>query len=271
MTPIRLVVSDVDGTLVDPDKQLTPATAEAVARLREGGVGFTIISARPMSGMMPIADTLGIDAPMGAFNGGIVFTRNGGISKQHTIATEVARAVVDAAEGVDVDLWVFASDTWYATSGEGHHVDSEKITSNQDPVIVDDVADLLDRADKITFVSDDEPVLVSLHEKIASYSDRATIVQSQTYYLDVTALEANKGDGVAALCAVLDVPLAATVAIGDQQNDVPMLEAVGLSIAMGNAPDAVKQVADEGTRGNDEDGVAHAIDDIIMKRVGQTA
>ena len=73
MSPIRLVVSDIDGTLVDKQKQLTPATAAAVLRLEDAGVGFTVISARPMSGIMPIAETLAIDAPMAAFNGGIIF------------------------------------------------------------------------------------------------------------------------------------------------------------------------------------------------------
>ncbi|WP_042467753.1 HAD hydrolase family protein, partial [Sphingomonas sp. FUKUSWIS1] len=67
---IKLLVSDVDGTLVDKDKKVAPATVDAVKRLKAAGLGFTIISARPRSGMMPIADLLGIDEPMGAFNGG---------------------------------------------------------------------------------------------------------------------------------------------------------------------------------------------------------
>ncbi|RZM22700.1 MAG: hypothetical protein EOP67_49900, partial [Sphingomonas sp.] len=67
------------------------------------------------------------------------------------------------------------------------------------------------------------------------------------------------------IAAAFDVSLADTAAIGDQANDVPMLEKAGLSIAMGNAPDAVKAIADEVSRGNDEDGVAWAIDHIILK------
>ena len=268
MTPIRLVVSDVDGTLVDKQKQLTSATADAVKRLKDAGVGFSIISARPRSGMMPIADTLGIDEPMGAFNGGTVFRRTGEVLEHHTIDPDVARGMVALAENVEVDIWVFADDRWYATSGEGDHVDSEKVSSNQQPVLVDDVSDLLDAADKITFVSDDESLLVKLHEQAARFKSDATIVQSQTYYLDVTSLAANKGVGVSSLAAMFDVPLDAVAALGDQQNDVPMLEAVGLSIAMGNAPPAVQDLADEVTRANDADGVAHAIDTIIIPRIG---
>ena len=267
MSPIRLVVSDVDGTLVDKKKRLTAATADAVQRLRDAGVGFTIISARPRSGMMPIADTLGIDEAMGAFNGGVVFKRSGEVMEHHTIDPEAARGVAALAADTEVDIWVFADDVWYATSKEGHYVDSERITSNQEPVLVDDVATLLDAADKITFVSDDEPLLAALHDRAARFKGNATIVQSQTYYLDVTALAANKGAGVTALAAAFDVPLDAVAAIGDQQNDVPMLEAAGLSIAVGNAPQSVQDVANEVTCANDADGVAHAIETIIMPKI----
>ena len=148
MTPIRLVVSDVDGTLVDKEKQLTPATADAVARLEAQGVPFTIISARPRSGMMPIADTLGIDRPMGAFNGGTVFTRSGGVIARHTIDPAVAHGMVALARETAVDIWVFADDVWYATDGEGAHTRSERVSSNQEPTVVDDVAGLLDEADR---------------------------------------------------------------------------------------------------------------------------
>lgn len=271
MTPIRLVVSDVDGTLVDKEKQLTPATADAVARLEAQGVPFTIISARPRSGMMPIADTLGIDRPMGAFNGGTVFTRSGGVIARHTIDPAVAHGMVALARETAVDIWVFADDVWYATDGEGPHTRSERVSSNQEPTVVDDVAGLLDEADKITFVSDDEPSLRALFDKAGDFTARATIVQSQTYYLDVTALAANKGDGVAALAKAADVPLDAVAAMGDQANDIPMLERVGLAIAMGNAADPVRAVADDVTLGNDADGVAHAIDTLILPRIGASA
>jgi Cof subfamily protein (haloacid dehalogenase superfamily) len=127
--------------------------------------------------------------------------------------------------------------------------------------------DLLDRADKITFVSDDAAALHALYERVhAAFGTAATIAQSQTYYLDVTALAANKGDGIAALAGALAVDLADTAAIGDQANDLPMLARAGLSIAMGNAPEAVKAKAHATTRANDEDGVAHAIETIILPR-----
>lgn len=270
--PIRLVVSDIDGTLVDKQKQLTPATTDAVRRLEAAGIGFTVISARPMSGIMPIAETLAIDAPMAAFNGGIIFRRDGSIAEHHMVHAAVAHGVMDIAGDSPADIWVFADDRWYASTDVGAHVDSERRASNQDPIVTDDFAALLDRADKITFVSDDHAMLADLADRCkAKHGEDATIAQSQVYYLDVTALVANKGDGLLALAKTFDQPLDAVAVLGDQYNDVPMLERAGLAIAMGNAPDPVKSVAHEVTSGNDADGVAHAIDTIIFPRIGVAA
>jgi hydroxymethylpyrimidine pyrophosphatase-like HAD family hydrolase len=165
---MTLVVCDVDGTLVDANKELSDANKAAIAELRSAGIGFTLISARPRSGMMWIADALDLDAPMGAFNGGIVFNRDGSIASHDTIDAGVARGMIELMAGAPVDRWVFADDRWYASSGEGHHVEHEIRASNQQPIVTDDIDALLDRADKITFVSDDEPMLgVDLADTIA--------------------------------------------------------------------------------------------------------
>lgn len=269
--PVRLLISDVDGTLVNKQKRLSPATIDAVRRLEIAGVSFTIISARPRSGMMPIATTLGIDAPMGAFNGGLIFRRDGWTGEHHVIAAEVARGVLDLAQGAPVDTWVFADDRWYASTDQGTHVVSERIASNQAPVVRADFADLVDRADKITFVSDVPSVLADLLARSrAAFGERATIAQSQTYYLDVTALEANKGAGVEALTGAIGIDLTDTAVIGDQYNDLPMLTRAGFAIAMGNAPDDVKAAAHAVTDANDADGVAQAIDRLILPAVEQS-
>jgi hypothetical protein len=262
-----LLVSDVDGTLVNGKKQVTQATIDAVARLKAAGIGFTIVSARPRSGMMPIAEALQLDVPMGAFNGGTIFRRDGTVTVQKRIAADVARRVFDLAADADVDTWVFADDQWFASDPDGPHTKSERVSSNQEPVVRSDFAELADRIDKITFVSDDEPALRALTQRVKDEiaDDRATIVQSQTYYLDVTASQANKGDGIALLAEAFGVSLADTVAIGDQANDLAMFARAGHSIAMGQGPQAVRDRADAVTLGNDQDGVAHAIDTMILE------
>lgn len=263
---IGLVVSDVDGTLVDGRKQLTPGVKAAVARLRAGGIAFTIISARPRSGMLPIAEALGIDAPMGAFNGGIVFTRDGRVTSHAVIERAVIEGMFAIAHGAAVDTWVFADDRWHASSDRGVHVEHERIASNQAPIVTHDFTGLFDRADKVTFVSDDAALLAGLADQAGVFVGRATIGQSQRYYLDVTARAANKGDGIAALAEALGVPLSATAAFGDQANDLPMFARAAVSYAMGQGPAAVRAQATHVVAGNEADGVAEAIDAILAAR-----
>ncbi|MBD8638872.1 HAD family phosphatase [Sphingomonas sp. CFBP 13733] len=265
---IKLLVSDVDGTLVDKDKKVAPATVDAVKRLKAAGLGFTIISARPRSGMMPIADLLGVDEPMGAFNGGIVFKRDGTVIEHHMVDVDVVRGAMEIIGDAPVDTWIFADDIWYASTDQGSHVDSERKASAQDPVIVADFTELLGKADKVTFVSDDEDLLRDLHARVAAKFDaQATIVQSQTYYLDITPVAGNKGSGIEELADAFGISLTQTAAIGDQANDIAMLKRARLAIAMGNAPQSVRDVAHEITTANDADGVAHAIDTFILTGV----
>lgn len=265
---MMLLVSDVDGTLVDTAKQLTSGTIAAVRRLQDAGFGFTIISARPMSGIAPIAEALALDVPMGAFNGGTIFRRGGEILCHHRIDVAVARAAVAQAHERAVDIWVFAGDQWYATSVDNPHVASERVSSNQEPVICAGFDDLLDHADKITFVSDDYAALDTFRDLLqAEFGDQATIAKSQSYYLDITATRANKGDGVTMLADALGFPLTRTIVIGDQANDLPMFARANRAIAMGNATDEVKARAGDVTIANNEDGVAHAIDRFILGRM----
>ncbi|MBN8807296.1 MAG: HAD family phosphatase [Sphingomonas sp.] len=265
---IRLVVSDVDGTLVRKDKSLSPQTIAAVHRLRAANVPFTLISARPASGVLPLVAPLSIDLPLAAFNGGVLFRPDGSEIASHPIERAVVEGMFALADGVAVDRWVFADGQWFASTDQGDHVAHERIASNQAPVVRRDFTDLYDRADKITFVSDDRPLLRDLAERAgAAYGDRATIAQSQVYYLDVTGKAANKGDGVAALADLLGIALADTVVLGDMDNDLPMFARAGLAVAMGQAPDAVKAKADFVSSSNDEDGVARAIDTYILPKV----
>jgi Cof subfamily protein (haloacid dehalogenase superfamily) len=265
---IRLVVSDVDGTLVRKDKSLSPQVIAAVHRLRAVGIPFTVISARPVSGVMPLLAPLDIDLPVAAFNGGVLFRPDGSVIVQHHVDAEVVAGIFALAEGLAVDRWVFADGRWFASSLEGVHVEHERVASNQAPVLRDDFGDLYARADKVTFVSDDPPLLKGLADRaIEQFGVRATIGQSQTYYLDVTDTHANKGAGVTELAALLGVDMAEVAVFGDMDNDVPMFRRAGLSVAMGQAPDNVKQAATFVSSSNQEDGVAHAIDSFVLPRV----
>ena len=205
----RLVVCDLDGTLVDSEKRLRPATVAAVGRLRAAGIGFAVISARPRSGVMPIVEALGLKGEQAAFNGGTIFRGDGTVVRRETVDEAVVRGMFEIAGDEPVEPWVFADDRWHAKSGQGHHAQRERKSSNQEPIVTSDFASLYGEVDKLTLVSDDELLLKRLCEEAKErFGDRATIAQSQVYYLDVTPLAGNKGDGIRALARSRGIDLA---------------------------------------------------------------
>lgn len=262
---IRLLVSDIDGTLVRHDKSLSDAVADGIARARRAGLAVSLISARPPSGMRWIAERLGLAGPFGAFNGGTIFMADGTILAADRLPLEAAVHAIALIDVPGVTPWLFADSKWYARTTENPHVPNERKAAGVEPVLVADFSALTARADKIVGVSDDHALLARLGGEVAaSLGSAATVARSQPYYLDVTAAGGNKGVGVTALAAAYGVPLAETAVLGDQSNDLPMFAVAGLSVAMGQAPDAVRAAAAAVSRPNEEDGVADAIDRFVI-------
>jgi Cof subfamily protein (haloacid dehalogenase superfamily) len=265
MNDLRLLVSDIDGTLVRSDKSLSDGVVAAAKRLTAAGVPMALISARPPSGMLWIAEKLGLSTPMGAFNGGTIVAPDGTILSAARLASDVAKRALSLIDRPDIVVWVFSAGRWHAQRPTGEHDDHERKAANQEPVFGGNFSSLLGAADKIVAVSDDHILLAELEGTVAqALGAEATVIRSQVYYLDITAPAANKGDGITALAAAVGVPLAATAAIGDQRNDMAMFARAGLSIAMGQGPAEVRAVATKVTGSNDDDGVAQAIDAILL-------
>lgn len=266
---LSLFISDVDGTLVRHDKSLADATIAAVGRLKEAGLPFTLISARPPSGMFWLAEALGISLPMGAFNGGTLFRPDGTIIEAHRLPEDVARDALERLDVPGVERWVFADGKWFASAAEGIHHEREVQAAQVDAVVTQDFSELLTRIDKIVGVCDDEPLLIGLEQDAKAAYPNATVARSQPYYLDITSRVANKGDGVAFLAKAVGVDLAQVAVAGDMANDLPMFARAGLSIAMGQGPDVVKEAATFVTGPTDEDGLAAAINDFILPRLSR--
>lgn len=260
MSAIGLFVSDIDGTLVRQDKSLSDGNVAAVKRLVDAGVAVSLISARPPSGMLWIAKALGLPGPFAAFNGGTLFDADGTIRSAARLDDALAAALI-ALIGARCEVWLFAGAAWYAHDGGDAHAQRERKAASLEPVVRADFSQLTHDVDKLVAVSDDSALLDTIErEARARCGGRANIVRSQTYYLDFTAPSANKGDGVSALAAAFDVPLARIAVAGDMNNDLAMFARAGVCIAMGQAADAVRDAATFVAPSNDDDGVAHAID-----------
>jgi hypothetical protein len=265
MTRIALVVSDVDGTLLTKDKVLTDGTKAAVQKLHDAGIGFTIVSSRPTVGMGFLIEPLSITLPIGAFNGSSIVDSKLSPIEQHLIPPAVAQRSLDVLNGFGVDIWLFTNDRWYTRNRDGEYVPHEKLAIKADPTIVTDFTPHLTEACKIVGASSDFAQLQRCEAAMMEAVGRdATAVRSQNYYLDVTPPGHDKGTFVAAMSKRLGISTGAIATIGDMENDLPMFARSGVSFAMGNAADGIKQHATHVTGSNERDGFAAAIETVLQ-------
>ena len=254
---IRLLISDVDGTLVTPQKSLTERTCEAVARLHDAGIAFAITSSRPPRGMRMLVEPLRITTPIAAYNGGLYVRPDMSVIDGQLLPADVAASVIRLIESHGLDVWAYCGCDWFVRDPHGPHVEREERAVQFSPTVVRDFDDLLGDVVKIVGVSDD-PEAVARCEADArdEVGDRVSASRSQPYYLDVTHPRANKGNVVKRLSEMLGVPTAEIATIGDSANDVLMFAHSGLSIAMGNASPDVQRTARRVTASNEQEGFA---------------
>jgi Cof subfamily protein (haloacid dehalogenase superfamily) len=265
MTRIALVVSDVDGTLLTKDKTLTDGARDAVQRLHDAGIGFTITSSRPTIGMRFLIEPLAITLPVGAFNGSCIVDPQLKVIEQHLIPASAAQQSLDVLNEFGVDIWLFTSNLWLTRHGEGEYVPHEKRAIRADPTLVGDFTPYLSAACKIVGSSADAALLQRCEAAMQrALGAEANAVRSQSYYLDVTPPGCDKGTFVQAIAKRLGISTDAVATVGDMQNDLAMFKKSGVSIAMGNAADEVKSLATHVTASNEDEGFAKGVD-IILK------
>ena len=264
MTRIALVVSDVDGTLLTKDKILTDGAKAAERRLHDAGIGFTIVSSRPTIGMDFLIEPLAIKLPIGAFNGSSIVDPQMNPVEQHLIPVSAVERGLEILNQFGVDIWLFTNDKWLTRNGDGEYVPHEKRAIKHDPTVVADFTPYLARACKIVGSSSDPNLLVRCEAAVQeALGPQALAVRSQTYYLDITPPGSDKGTFVQAMARRLEISTDAVATIGDMQNDIAMFRASGLSFAMGNATDDVKQQATHVTASNEDEGFAKAMEAIL--------
>ena len=263
-----LFVSDVDGTLVTPDKVVTPAAIAAALDLHAAGVPFTLVSSRPPRGMASVIAATGVTLPFAAFNGGSLVGPDFKLIEAHRLSAEAAAGTLALLDAQGIEAFVFADDAWLLRDPNGAKVGRERNTVGFDPTVVAGFDAVIDRIDKIVGVSDDPaPLDVAETALRALLGGAANIERSQPYYLDITHPRANKGHAVRTLAERLGFALADTVVLGDMSNDIAMFRVAGFAIAMGQAPPSVKAAAQAVTLANTEDGWAEAVRTLVLPRL----
>jgi Cof subfamily protein (haloacid dehalogenase superfamily) len=266
---IRLLLSDVDGTLVTGDKELTPATLAAAEAMRAAGVDLALTSARPPYGMRMLTGPLGLRLPLAGFNGGLIVDPEFNELESHPIDARIAERAVRLVQESGLDLWVYTRHDWLVSAVDGPHVAREAWIIDMQPIARPCTADDLAQAYKIVGVSDDHAKVAAAHDQIMSVlGDTVSATSSEPHFIDITHPRANKGAVVHALASRFDLPVSTIATIGDMPNDVLMFVQSGFSIAMGNASDEVKARASVVTASNEQDGFATAVLRFILSNDG---
>jgi Cof subfamily protein (haloacid dehalogenase superfamily) len=259
----RLVATDVDGTLLRSDGNVSAYTAEVLRRVRDAGVEVTLVSARAPLWLNGVIEDLGIVSGYAVCsNGAVVYD----IGRQtallhHTLTSEVARRIVEALRE--------------AAPGVAFACERESLTVREPGYVPLWATPGMDeRHDALAFTAEPVSKLIVQHPRLSQdelyafvagiCGDEATATISGEVLVEISAAGVTKAYALSALCEEIDVQPQSVVAFGDMPNDIPMLAWAGRAIAVENAHPDVIAVADEVTAANDEDGVAIALERLVL-------
>lgn len=271
--PIKMVIADVDGTLVTQEKVLTKRAAEAVLRLHDAGIQFSVTSGRPPKGMAMLIEPLKLTQPLAAFNGGVLIQPDlATVVAQNFLPAGVPEQIIDAIEKHSLDVWLYTDTEWFVRDVNAPHVAREQWTVKFPPKVVKSFDGLLGRVAKIVGVSDNLEGVAKCEKDVQQTGgSHISAARSQPYYLDVTHPNANKGEVVLAISKLLNIPVEQIATLGDMPNDVLMFKKSGVSIAMGNASKEVQSSATYVTATNEDEGFAKAIERFVLDAHSATA
>ena len=240
---------DLDGTLVCRDERVSPRVAQAVRRIA-GSIPVSIVSGRETSDVLRFAGELGLTAPQVTDNGAMIVDPDSG-RLLHLSPLGVDNARIVLTELVDRGLTFVATDAERSVTdpaGIGHWEFTRVSALDLDEAVADELVD-------------------RFQDHAALHSVKATLPYNGLWAVDFTHAGVDKASAVRRLAGLLGTDVSRMVAAGDSHNDIPLLETCGLRIAMGDAPDELKALADYVAPSVDDDGLAVAIDEFVIPRL----
>ena len=269
----KLLVLDVDGTLLNEAKEISKRTLAALLKVQHMGVRIVLASGRPTYGLLSIAKTLELGNFGGfivSYNGcQIINAQDGKILFERRINPEMLPYLEKKAQKNGFDLVTYQDNTLITNAPENDFIRKE--AKLNDLIIIDEeeFSTSIDFAPcKCVLVSDDEEALIDLENHWKKRLDGTLdAFRSESYFLEVVPPGVDKANTLGVLMEQLGVAREEVIAIGDGVCDVTMLQLAGLGIAMGHSQDSVKVCADYVTASNEEDGVAQAVEKMILAEV----
>lgn len=265
----KLIAMDLDGTLNNDQKNITPITRASLIAAQQRGVGLVLASARPSPGLYRERDELELTRYGGilmSYNGGrIVDAATGRVLYETAMEMEDARRLLRQLEQLPVTPILDDGVQFYVTDPKGYKIEYECRNNGMVCTQVENLADFLPFAPVKILMSVQPEQLPRVQAEIRSFlPEGLTVVQTAPFYLEILPEIIHKGNGLIQICKYLGLDVAQTMAFGDAENDIPMLRAAGLGVAMGNAAQPVKEAADYVTLSNNQDGIAAALEQFLF-------
>lgn len=266
MSDIKLIALDLDETLLRTDLIISPRAKEAIGRAVEGGTAVTLATGRMFSAALPYALELGLDLPLITYQGALVKYASGNEVYHRPLTQELARDLVEFLLPYGYHLNLYINDELYMLkdSPEGQRY----AAMARVPVhLVDNLAEVLSEGpSKLLVIAESEKLDSLIQDMSGPFSKRANITKSRSNFLEITHPEATKGRALAGLAKNMGLETSQVMAIGDSLNDLDMIKYAGLGVAMENAVQELKDNAQYITRKNDDDGVAEAIEKMVLNK-----
>lgn len=264
--PYRLLVADIDGTIVTSRREITPGVLEAVRGAQALGVRVLLATGRIWMSAERYVRGLGADPPAILYNGGLVVDfATGEEWRRVFLDYDHARAVLEILRGFpEVQPHVYAGDRVYT----GRVNEITERYRRKDRLHVEEVGDLVEflprHAMKILIIGE-RPHLERVAVEVRAHPMPINTVFSEETYFEILPVGSSKGEALRLVAERLRIPPAQTIAVGDNLNDLEMIQTAGLGVAMGNAPEVLKAAAGYVAPTNDEEGVRTVIERFITK------
>jgi Cof subfamily protein (haloacid dehalogenase superfamily) len=263
---IRLIALDLDGTLVGSDLTIRPRVRDALVKARAQGVAITIVTGRMFAAAKPYALDLGVTGPVCCYQGAAIYdVASGAILQMTPVRQDVTRQVLAWAQERGIHAQCYADDTLYVqqiNSFSKRYTDLARVDAHVVPSLGTMFADK--PTIKIVLVDDADKASAYLDELEPMLGDRAYLTRSHPDFVEILDPNVNKGVALAFVAGKYDATLAETLAVGDAWNDLPLLKAAGIGVAMGSGPPELLSQADAVVADVAHDGVAEAVERFVL-------
>lgn len=267
MSDIKIICCDIDGTLLRDDKSLSEENRLWISKaVKERGVKFVIVSGRMLSALKHYNNVLGISGLTSCLNGTFLVDENDKVLASHIIDFEKAQKIVDIKDRNNLDMLCISGNTWYTEKHEGYLYE-KKIPIYMQESVIANPRELIQTTpiNKFLFMSPNKAELDDLQQQFNEvFAPGELSYYGGSNFFEVMIGGITKGTAVDDLISYYKVDRSQIMALGDDVNDIDMLQKAGIGVAMGNALDCAKEVADYVTDTNENDGVAKAIQKFVF-------